>query len=978
MLNFNFFKKSFINFAVYAAVLNSVYGQYYSAENNVVSLVNINADLCITYKTTNSYARMTNCNSSDLKQLWIVPKTGNGYYVNRYDPSICLRITESGSVTTTICSENKTVMGDISISKSKESIWTPENSVICMSVHEGDIASVSDESIRKTPTIKAKMYSCSSSNKYQHWKQKVVASNYAEGKITTTTKKTTTTTTTTKKTTTTTVATTTKKTTTTTKKTTTTTVATNTSSSKNAKYTPLTMNESDKELNNPYRGWFHGAVTVDLNDYPELDCNYINRFNQVKKYKNGLQYLGVRLAEYRDRKITKKGLAALDNLLNEYKKRKETIDPTTQVILRFYYDGENNCKTKDENSFEPLIAGEVDEKQDDTLSGNKFSQVDDGHLYVNYEDLQYLQDIYNPDILYENKAGDSVEIMAEATDSVEEVEELEEEINTEEVQFEVAGEFEEDESEVINNTRSIGYRNSDNELVVFDFNEGTNLADQIHLSEEDQRKLEYKNKYFDARYYDRYGNLNLKEEELKDYLKHSVFINDKLNKTRLLESNRITHRAEENDFIVKNATEKDLGNFSLNVAKELKSISFTQCVQYSSTNPNECTKKKNVNSYCIYQFKSSTGCELFTTPEIEPQNIDNILIHITQLSDIVNKYKDLIFIYQGSFVGTFGEMHHSDYLEIDSLTQIMDTIEKTFDPSLFMSVRTPRYYRGLKNRFNSDKGLNYASFKSRMGLYNDGLFYSESDYGTYGTSDISSNGGFVSATRAQEVEYQNNLCLNVPNGGEGVFNKKVVDSYQNLSDVKTIDSILKSPKTYINFYVSEAHARNIHLTYLNEEYDTKLFDHWAETSAKYINGTTWTVNGREYIANHLGYRYVIRSSKLSSSNVLSVVVENVGYAPAYVSFASTITLVSSSPSHTLIFKLKSDNRKWGFTKDGNNYVKTTTLTADLSQQLSKLKGTSYTVYFNVNDPRTGVDIEFGNSNARYDNLGYKVGVLTLS
>ncbi|OUM66414.1 hypothetical protein PIROE2DRAFT_6359 [Piromyces sp. E2] len=118
-------------------------------------------------------------------------------------------------------------------------------------------------------------------------------------------------------------------------------------------YTKNAVKFSDKEISNPYIGWFHGAVTIDLNDYPKYDCNYVSTFAYVRDLKKtGLQYLGVRLAEFNNRNISNNALTALRNLLEEYrKKRKE--DPTLQIILRFYYDGVNNYKS-DPSTYKPL------------------------------------------------------------------------------------------------------------------------------------------------------------------------------------------------------------------------------------------------------------------------------------------------------------------------------------------------------------------------------------------------------------------------------------------------------------------------------------------------------------------------------------------------------------------------------------------------------------------------------------------------
>ncbi|MBE6494746.1 MAG: DUF4832 domain-containing protein [Methanosphaera stadtmanae] len=979
MNSYSFIKKPFLIVTFCVLLINTVYGEYYSTENNVVNIVNIYSNLCLTYKAKDYTVRASECVDNYYKQQWIVPKEGSGYYVNRYDTSICIYIKDNGSIITSSCSEYKTLMGNILVSKSKESIWTPDNSSMCAGISSDDLPNVNDDTVRKAGTIKLKMYTCSSSKAEQHWKFNIISENYkattttttttTTKKTTTTTKKTTTTTTTkkttttTKKTTTTTTTkkttttTTTKKTTTTTttKKTTTTTTKTNVTPS-NINYTPKKMYEYDGEVLNPYIGWFHGAVTIDLNDYPELDCNFINRFHQVQKYKKGLQYLGVRMGEFSDREISDKALTALDNLLNEYKKRKETIDPTTQLILRFYYDGENNCKTNG-SSFDPVLASVEEEDDNESSTGNnndeddiKFSQLDNGHLYINYDDFEYMQQEYNPDILYDGDAA----IMAD------------------------------DDNENPNGKESeqeIGYFTNGNNLKILNIDNSKIRVGELELSEEDQEKLRNKEKYFDKSYYNENNELTLTEEEMKDYLKNSIFINVNLNKTKLMERRQDTKRDSSiaDSFTVTNATEKDLSSSRINAAKELKQITLRECVQKSSTDSSVCLKEKKVNKYCIYQFSSysyANGCVKYTTPEIEPTSLSKIIKHIKQLAPIVNKYKDLVYIYQGSFVGTFGEMHHSNFLESDSLIEIFNTIDKYFDPSIFLSVRTPRYYRRVGNVFKSTSGANYTSIVNRMGLYNDGLFYSESDYGTYGSANISDKNGDVNAKREQEVQFQNELCLKVPNGGEAILNTKTEDTNTNLKQTK-IASLLSNVAVYSNFYVSEQHARNIHLSYLNDEYDKNIFVHWNKTLSSYIYTKDWKVNGADYIYNHLGYRYVLRSNTLDSNNILNVVIENVGYAPAYVIFNPKITIRSKLPSQIIEVKIKTDNRIWGFVKQNGEYVKTITISVDLTGAFAKLIGTSYTVYFNLNDPNTGVDIKLANTNTYYPGYGYRLGTLTL-
>ncbi|ORX41351.1 hypothetical protein BCR36DRAFT_311760 [Piromyces finnis] len=743
-------------------------------------------------------------------------------------------------------------------------------------------------------------------------------------------------------------------------------------------YVPEEMKETDEEILNPYIGWFHGAITVDLSDRPDLDCNYIHYFSKIKDYANGLQYLGIRLSEYRDREITEEGLKALDNLLNEYKERKETIDPHTQLILRFYYDGAENCKS-DEN-FNPLIPNSntkistsskkkrrdftttaIDNFTDNSIENEKkFKQVENGHLYLKLEDFEYMKEKYDFNIgetYYNGNSNDTDNGNGNANGDDDDVDELE--------------------------TQGISFINEENNLQILTFtNENELKKENIELTEEENQKFINKEKYLSEKYLNEYNELSLSENELNDYIENSIFCNDKLNTADIIETNMKIKRSNTDaknptPFTKYNATQYNYNQFEFHAAKEIIKKSFTVCEEENyNGNGYACLKKRTINKYCIAKFKpSDTNCIKYQTEEVEPvNNLDLILTHIRQISKIVNKYTNLIYIYQGAFVGTWGEMHHSNYLDLYNLTKIMDTIDYSFDSSIFLSVRKPSQHRGVNNLFKFMKERNYKSSENRIGLYNDGLFYDENDYGTYNNnepnSDLNYNYGFFKASRSQEVDFQNKLCMKVPNGGEGVINSKVDDENINIPH-DSISSILNKPKAYYNFYVSDLHARNIHLSYLDDDYDRKLYSHWNKTDSEYIYDSEWSLNGRDYIGNHLGYRYVIRETSLYYNNIIKIIVENVGYAPAYKLFETNLILKSLSSNQSIEIKTNTDNRKW--------YLKgqTENLLVNLENYYPKLRDNNYDVYFNMYDPNTNLYIKFANSNKYYKNFGYKIGTFTI-
>ncbi|OUM67176.1 hypothetical protein PIROE2DRAFT_5444 [Piromyces sp. E2] len=292
---------------------------------------------------------------------------------------------------------------------------------------------------------------------------------------------------------------------------------------------------------------------------------------------------------------------------------------------------------------------------------------------------------------------------------------------------------------------------------------------------------------------------------------------------------------------------------------------------------------------CVKQFIPSPreNYELYNTAEIEPDTLDMIKKHIIQLSDIVNDYKDLIYIHEGAFVGLYGDMKFSKYSDNDSLSKIVDTIDEHFDSSIFLSVRTPIIYRKLENTFKMGGAFNSTSFSSRMGLYNNGLFNGENDCGTYSKN-----------MRESEISFQNRLCLNVPNGGEGVYY-----SGSNRDQAK-----------YNEFKYADEYARSIHLSYLNGEYDFKLLKIWDQTTGNEIRNRYpgWNTNGRECIGRHLGYRYIIENSKIVNDRYLNIMIKNVGYSPSYKNFDVKLYLVERNNQRQVIPCQVSndDTRKW--------------------------------------------------------------------
>jgi len=557
----------------------------------------------------------------------------------------------------------------------------------------------------------------------------------------------------------------------------------NDTSSSILNYISETMEESYDELVNPYRGWFHGSITLDLTDSCDIDCNFIYAFGSVRRYKSGLQYLGIRLSEYYDSSISSEALVFLDNLLNEYKKRKEEIDPTTQLILRFYYDSGSSPSTN-------YRIKRSDAKLEEEMFVKK--ELDNGELYVKDEDINYMKKVFNPNI-----------------------------------------------------------------------------------------------------------NNNIK-------------INAK--KAR---STKLSKR-ENGDFV----------------------------------------------------YLKENKCYKYIPPDYEPDDVETIIEHIEQLSEIINKYKDIVYIHQGIFVGKWGEMQgtsHADSME--SCTKIINALNNKLDPSISIAMRTPCHYRALSNEVRKLSESSYNKLIKRLSLFNDGLFNTELDTGTYGgyqscfTDD--EDRLYALKPRKEEVEFQNEICLTAPNGGEALSNTDG-DKYENIYKLEDIEQAIAHPDNYNNFYVCEDHCKNIHLSYFNDEYDISVFKRWNITFSKQIYKPNWkNVSGQEYMSRHLGYRYVLRDSSFNN-NTLQISIENIGFAPAYRTFQSILLLKSTTSNNMITLNIDTNNKNWSLNE-------TITLTVNLEDNLSQLTNDNYDVYFTLYDPSINYDIRFANINEYYENYGYKIG-----
>ena len=336
--------------------------------------------------------------------------------------------------------------------------------------------------------------------------------------------------------------------------------------------------------------------------------------------------------------------------------------------------------------------------------------------------------------------------------------------------------------------------------------------------------------------------------------------------------------------------------------------------------------------------------------ESEPEDISIILRHMEQLGPYLKKYSDDIFTLQGLFIGNWGEMNGSNYHTMDNLKLLSEKLAEVTDSKTYLSVRMPMQWRMATGIADVENVTAFdGSLASRLGLFNDGMLGSWSDYGTYGDRTREKDGDFTYWNREEELEFQDKLCEMVPQGGEVIIDNSYNDLENAISDFK-----------------------KMHITYLNSEYDENVLNKWANTV--YEGDDDYAgMDGKSYIERHLGYRIFINESSLSydlSEDNLNIRISllNEGFAPLYYTKDCGFVLLMEDGSHTYI-PLDVDLRKVKSNSEEEFII-------EKEISLSGLSKGNIEVYFQITDPTTG-DLIFLANEEEPTEIGYSVGNICL-
>lgn len=283
--------------------------------------------------------------------------------------------------------------------------------------------------------------------------------------------------------------------------------------------------------------------------------------------------------------------------------------------------------------------------------------------------------------------------------------------------------------------------------------------------------------------------------------------------------------------------------------------------------------------------------------ESDPSSLSVVLTHMEQMGELLEDYKDLVYIVQGVFVGSWAEMHSSRYLTPDQYQTLIQTMDRVMPREIFLGVRTPAYWRmgvGRQDPVTWEEARGRETLASRLSLFNDGMLGNSLDCGTYGDVKREESLRLTDKwTREDELAFQEELNLYLPNGGEAVLDNPLND-----------------------FEEARAILERTHVSYLNRDHDLSVLDKWkavqVENPASVYDGLT----GYDYMERHLGYRFVIRQAGITSGGwcwtkpELTLQVENVGFAGRYTPCQVSVILRPLEGGETLEIPLDTDLRDW--------------------------------------------------------------------
>ncbi len=348
--------------------------------------------------------------------------------------------------------------------------------------------------------------------------------------------------------------------------------------------------------------------------------------------------------------------------------------------------------------------------------------------------------------------------------------------------------------------------------------------------------------------------------------------------------------------------------------------------------------RKNKKKMILRPVYDTKGCGLAR----EPGKVELVKAHMHQLGAVLERYAEDILVVQGLLVGDWGEMHGSKFLSDMHLRELAKEYITAMHHRCYLAVRTPKQWRTIAASLDDE-------MRKCLVLFNDGIFGSDTDLGTYESSE----------KRRLGLEWQQKCLGYGPIGGE-----VVADAQKQQLTETTLDDL-----------------RKMHVTYLNSMHDQKLLEQWKMQTMNW-NGSI--IHVYDYIGMHLGYRFVIRDVVWSScpeknsggglhklrmwkkGKFLEVTVENSGFANLYEDTECVIRVEKETSEERTkevyeIVCVSCDARTW---KSGT--ISKIEISEEMLESYIETERNGWMnikIYLQLRRKRDGMNIQFANTDA---------------
>lgn len=391
----------------------------------------------------------------------------------------------------------------------------------------------------------------------------------------------------------------------------------------------------------------------------------------------------------------------------------------------------------------------------------------------------------------------------------------------------------------------------------------------------------------------------------------------------------------------------------------------------------------------------------------EPASFDQVLRHIAQIgeSGLLQKYKEVISFVETGMVGCWGEQWGGKYTSLENKAQVLDAFLNITPDSIPVTVRTPNTMRQWLQDYChitvtaadmsytiSDPVL--AAKASRIGLYNDGYMGSDSDLGTYSNRtgetawlhEAPSYGGEFSGSDSwrmkyttwqpenalPEMYYTNLLRINCNIWKDRTDKASFSTREEAQAKLDEVDALYEAAGLGDFDYAGEITDTDgtYTATWKWMGYDDFIFDKAldAKLGVKCDNSAFYGQTVWQFIRAHLGYRYVLRSSKLSSDAdpggdlQMQFKVENTGFSEAPKDKETEVLLTNGKITYTYTTDINA--RDWA---SAGSYTEELTLPVPQT-----IPGGEWDVYLRISDKNadpnydTGYTVQFANADLQFD------------